>query len=250
MAQKTFLNPLLKRAGNLLYKQAFPVYKPVYDFYKAYADRRERAVVRRYAKPGMTVADVGANLGSYAQLFLDRIGPEGQIHLFEPTDKSFLYLEKKFSAEPRVILNKLAVAGHTGEVAFYESPIQNTENRTWPAPGMRLSPDRMTKCIRLDDYFKPGTRVDFIKIDIEGFEFDAFQGMKRVLTENLNICVLTEYWPYGMSFAGREPRLFLKLFEEMGFKIYLIGAKLTRITSQTPLSEEKAEGYDVLILRD
>jgi FkbM family methyltransferase len=249
MAQKTFLNPLLKRTGKLLYQYAFPVYKPVYDAYKVFVDRHARRTIRENVKPGMVVVDIGANLGSYTHLFLRQIGPHGRVHAFEPTEKSSGYLEKKFSHDKRVTLNQLAVAGHTGEVAFYESPVQNAENRTWPAPGMRPTPSRMAKCVRLDDYFPAGARVDFIKIDIEGFEFDAFQGMKRVLTENWNIRVLTEYWPYGMRFAGREPKKFLKFFEELDFKIYLTGAKLTPITSETPLSEEKAEGYDVLILR-
>ena len=57
----------------------------------------------------------------------------------------------------------------------------------------------------LDDYFCPGSPVDFIKIDVQGYEHSVLRGAQRVLKENRGIRVLMEFWPYGLSKAGVAP---------------------------------------------
>lgn len=46
--------------------------------------------------------------------------------------------------------------------------------------------------VSLDNFLPEGTKVDFIKIDIEGSEASAFRGMRRVLSENKNVKIITE----------------------------------------------------------
>lgn len=56
--------------------------------------------------------------------------------------------------------------------------------------------------VALDDYFKPGQRVDFIKMDIQGYELHALRGAGRVLADNPAAKLLLEFWPYGLKQAG------------------------------------------------
>ena len=56
--------------------------------------------------------------------------------------------------------------------------------------------------IALDDYFKPGQRVDLIKMDIQGYELHALRGANRVLADNPSAKLLLEFWPYGLKQAG------------------------------------------------
>jgi hypothetical protein len=56
--------------------------------------------------------------------------------------------------------------------------------------------------VALDDYFKPGQRVDFIKMDLQGYELHALRGAGRVLADNPQAKLLVEVWPYGLKQAG------------------------------------------------
>ena len=51
--------------------------------------------------------------------------------------------------------------------------------------------------VALDDYFRPGERVDLLKLDVQGYELHALQGAKRIVNENREIKLLLEFCPMG-----------------------------------------------------
>ena len=58
--------------GDKLFRHAYPAYLPLYSAYKAISDRKERALMRALIRPGMTIVDVGANIGIHAR-FLSQL---------------------------------------------------------------------------------------------------------------------------------------------------------------------------------
>jgi len=78
---------------------------------------------------------------------------------------------------------------------------------------------------RLDDLLATltVTRVDVIKVDVQGSEARVLQGMRRTLTESADVRVMIEYWPWGISQAGGDPRAMLRSIRAMGFQIFEIG---------------------------
>jgi hypothetical protein len=80
---------VLRAVGNKVYEHAFPIYRPLYGAYKAYADRAKRQLLRKILFPGAVVVDVGANIRIYSNFLSRCVGPTGLVHSFEPSPDNF-----------------------------------------------------------------------------------------------------------------------------------------------------------------
>jgi len=191
----------LRRAGNKLYDQLFPIYRPLYAAYKAYADRAERQLLKRTLSAGDVVVDAGANIGIYSQFLSHRVGRTGVVHSFEPSPENFRRLQSATRKLANVRLSQAAVGERSGQSKLYLSAKLNVDHRTYTTGG-DLRHAIPIEMVALDDYFEPGQRVDLIKLDIQGYELNALRGTNRVLQENPDIQLLFEFWPYGLKQAG------------------------------------------------
>ncbi len=168
---------VLRRAANKVYQRAFPVYRPFYAAYKAYADRAERVLLRKIVFQGAVVVDVGANIGIYSQFLSRCIGPTGLVHSFEPSPDNFRRLSAATRDLSNVRLTQAVVGERSGDCKLYVSDKLNVDHRAYKADGdsRRAVPTQM---VALDDYFKPSQRVDLIKMDIQGYELHASSFMR------------------------------------------------------------------------
>jgi len=192
---------LLRGIGNRIYEHAFPIYRPLYAAYKACIDRAERQLLREILVAGAVVVDAGANIGIYSQFFSRRVGATGVVHSFEPSPENFARLQSATRKLANVRLCLAAVGECSGRSKLFVSDKLNVDHRAYASEGdsRRALP---IDIIALDDYFKPGQRVDFIKMDIQGYELHALGGANRVLADNPNAKLLLEFWPYGLKQAG------------------------------------------------
>jgi FkbM family methyltransferase len=207
-----------RRIGNELYKVAFPIYRPLYSVFKSYTDRTERRFLARNLSPGSVVVDAGANIGIYSRFLSSCVGPAGIVHSFEPDPENFARLRTEVASLPNVRVNQLALSDRAGDSLLYISEELNVDHRAYPTEGET----RRTVSIRsttLDDYFKPGERVDLIKMDLQGYELHALRGAKRVLQENPHMKLLLEFWPYGLKQAGAEWTDLVTTLERQGLVI-------------------------------
>ncbi len=210
--------PFLFRLGNKLYKGAFPIYRPLYAAFKTYVDRAERRLLARHLSPGAVAVDAGANIGIYSQFLARCVGTAGMVHSFEPEPENFARLRAAVANLPNVRVNEFAISNKTGESVLYVSDDLNVDHRAYPTEG-EMRPTLSIRSMTLDDYFKPGERVDLIKMDLQGYEFHALRGAERVLHENPHIKLLLEFWPYGLEQAGAEWTDLVTTLERQGLAI-------------------------------
>lgn len=208
----------LRELGNRVYDRAFPIYVLCYRAFKAYADRAERKLLRTILSPGDVAVDAGANIGIYTRFLSLCVGPTGCVHSFEPSPENFRRLQAATRKLPNVRLSQAAVGESSRRSRLYISDKLNVDHRAYVSEGesRHTVPIEM---IALDDYFKPGERVDLIKMDIQGYELHALRGANRVLADNPGIKLLFEFWPYGLKQAGAS---WVELIEALKQKRKLI----------------------------
>lgn len=158
----------------------------------------ERFLLARLVKPGMRIVDVGANIGYYLLLFEQLAGAGASIVAIEPSRANLteLRLNIERNGLRNVELHELALGAASGDVWLAESInsyiVPNGEG-AYRVPVRRL------------DELMTG-RVDFLKIDVDGYEGSVLEGARRVLERDRPI-VFLEFHPllvatYGHSFES------------------------------------------------
>jgi FkbM family methyltransferase len=215
---------ILRTFGNKVYQRAFPIYRPVYAAYKAYADHAERQLLRQILVPGAVAIDAGANIGIYSQFLSRCVGPTGVVHAFEPSPENFKRLQSATRNLSNVRLSQVAVGEHTGSGELYVSDTLNVDHRTYATKrdSRRVIPINL---VALDDYFQAGQRVDLVKMDIQGSELYGLRGANRVLAENPTVKLLLELWPYGLKHAGASWLELVDTLQDKNMVIYEITSR-------------------------
>jgi len=227
------------KIGNFLFRNIFPIYNVLYPVLKNRQDKREISLMRLYVKPGENVLDIGANIGFYTKILSKLVGNKGQVFSFEPDSLNFRHLQRNCGTLPNVQLHNKAVSSEAGVLRIYKSAMLNVDHRTYPVDDYESVEE--IDCISPDTFLPENQRIDFIKIDIQGFEMSAFGGMQKILANNPNVKILSEFWPYGLSKAGHTTEEFLNFFWNAGFQVNLV--KTTEFELLTP---ENFKKYDIV----
>jgi len=212
---------VFRQVGDKAYKYAFPAYRFAYRMFKAYADRAERQLLQKILFPGAVVVDAGANIGIYSEFLSRCVAPNGVVHSFEPCPDNFMRLGCATRKLPNVHLWPTVVGERSGETMLYVSDNLNVDHRAYVTEG---NPRRalQVRMVALDDYFKPGERVDLLKLDIQGYELHALKGAKRIVNENREIKLLLEFWPYGLKQAGANWAELIEMLEGCAMNIMFV----------------------------
>jgi FkbM family methyltransferase len=176
-------------------------------------ERRELDFLRRYACPGMTAFDVGANIGVFATLLARLVAPGGGVHAFEPfaASRKRLLRTLELNHMDEVVVNDVAVADTVGSALLadygpgYES-WSTLAPRTVALEHGQLQPARQTEVATttLDHYCAAAgiERIDVLKVDVEGAEMRVLQGAEELLERGAIDLVLMEVADTTLGPAG------------------------------------------------
>lgn len=148
-------------------------------------------------EPGQLVVDVGANIGYFTLLLARRVGAQGKVIAFEPSNRVYAVLEKNLvlNGQENVTLVNKAVAERSGQVGFSHGGVERLSSVERIVPGST----NPVAAVSLDDYFNSvQRRVDFIKVDVEGGEMSVLEGMRGIL-QNDHPTLLIELHGSGSS---------------------------------------------------
>lgn len=180
-------------------------------------ERMETGFVGRILQPGMTVLDIGAHHGLYTLLASKRVGPLGRVIAFEPSprERRRLLQHVRINGCSNVVVGGLALGDHAGEAdLFLVEGFQDWCNSLRPPEVEEHTCTVRVEVAPLDDVLCALgiSRVDFIKLDVEGAELSFLRGAVRLLQSASRPAILAEVQdvrtkPWG--YAAREIIQFL-----------------------------------------
>jgi FkbM family methyltransferase len=144
-----------------------------------------------------TVLDVGANRGDFSKLFLDHF-PSATVYALEPVQATFDRLRRTLGAESRAKLYRFAASDQTGTATI--RTFADSEKNTLVADmedSLRRDPtgEEEIETLRLEEFLKRINleNVDFLKIDVEGFEIKVLNGCGPYLKPSIIPYIFFEF---------------------------------------------------------
>ena len=176
------------------------------DEYRAF-----RAAVR----PGTIALDVGANVGAYALLLGQWVGPTGSVYAFEPAHSAFDGLSRHIALnglEGVVQPVKTAVGATTTTLPFLEGAAAGQGRLLRPSENREAAVDIAVTTI--DEFCEQRKLTPaFIKIDVEGSELDVLRGARETIRRcRSTVALFVEVHPTVWTRIGLSSRDLLEEF--------------------------------------
>lgn len=165
---------------------------------------------RVFLEPGMTVYDVGANIGYVSLLLAHHVRPNGKVFAFEALPANVERIRRNVALnalENRITLIEAAVAERGGEITFFVHESVGMGKAAGSAGRCEEQYQAQIKvpALSLDEfvYEQGNPPPDAVKMDIEGGEVLALPGMKRILSEHHPLLFLELHGPESEQAAWR-----------------------------------------------
>ncbi len=187
-----------------------------------------RKFFKRHVKPGAVVADVGTNIGMHTLYLASLATPSGHVHAFEPVPSTAAKAQKHIEHNRHhplapITFNNFAlgqqdatleikvvqgISGQSIDSGYSTLKDHIPENRTYQTVPVPVH--------RFDDYAKQHDlqRLDLIKCDIEGAEYDFFLGARDTI-ERLRPVLVFEWNPGPGTYDGNT---FLEALLQLGYR--------------------------------
>lgn len=179
----------------------------------------EKQTFLKTIRPRWTVLEIGANLGYFTNLFQALVGTNGQLHAFEPVPSTFQQLQSSLpKGRNHCTLYNLGTAKEAGEVTFHiplndngQATMSPHDCNSWKS---REIEEVLCSVIKLDEFtpISSLSKIDFIKIDVEGAELPSLQGAECILRKHkpLLFVEVCKAWMKSFGYNSKELEAFLR----------------------------------------
>jgi len=179
-------------------------------------DRQTVSVMRRVLSHDSCCIDVGAHSGTVLRHMV-ALAPNGTHFAFEPLPHLAALLRTRF---PDVVVSDSAVSDVSGSGQFMyvknAAPYSGLRQRLYDRPNVVIE-SIPVKVTTLDEAI-PNVQIAFIKLDIEGGEFHAIRGAKKIIGRSRPIVVF-ECGPRSTGQYGVAPSDVFRLWVNLRYKL-------------------------------
>jgi len=199
----------------------------IYSYIRNWKKEREPYFVKLMKleiHPGMTVFEIGTNIGYYTFIMAKLLNGKGKIHAIEPHPNNYKYLKKNIivnNYKKLIIPHNVAVGNANGIIDFYVDTDKPNLSTSVKRKGCKVI---KVQCTTLDKFISKFGNPNFIKMDIEGAEVDVLHGLFNSLNESFPLKILIETHPLAYNNVRNMESVLTKLVN-LGFNIkYVVSA--------------------------
>jgi FkbM family methyltransferase len=189
-------------------------------------ERGTAAACARLVRPGSTVLDIGANIGAHTLRLAKLVGDDGKVFAFEPTLYAFQKLTRNLALNDALSARVMALQAFLGPRSGGFAPTAIPS--AWPLGhedelhakhfGKSMSTEGAATT-SVDDFVEANAipRIDFVKLDVDGFECDVLEGAQAMLRRDRPTFVM-EIAPYVLAERGASLERLLKYLVPLGYR--------------------------------
>jgi FkbM family methyltransferase len=196
---------------------------------------------RQAVRTGTTVLDIGAQFGYFSLIAAKR---GASVIAFEPAPSNVALLEKNvrangLSSKVKIVPSAVGRKDTKANLFVYRD---SDSHGMYPVPDVPVKDVINLDCVEVDTFLE-GQAVDVIKIDIEGHEPFALEGMKKTLQNGKRLVLFAELAPAFLRRAGVTPAHYLNQLESFKFQVQMIDeqSKCLRDITIRQLSEIESD---------
>ena len=186
----------------------------------AYEEAFDKYVVAKI-QPGSVVWDIGANVGFFTDKFSQAAGESGKVIAFDPSPGCVASLREQFDGNENVIIEALGMADKVGTEDFSSSA------STDPTSGLGVRSNHegvITVNITTGDTYADehaSSKPNYIKIDVEGYEYEVINGMVNLLSDKGLKAIFIEMHFLELAKRNLEyaPTSIVNTLESKGFTV-------------------------------
>lgn len=193
--------------------------------------------------PGAVVMDIGAHIGLFSVVAAQVTGKTGKVYAFEPTPTTYALLQKTvvINHEEQVIETiQKAVGKENGKITFFITDTKaDNANSLVNYRDVSSAHGIDVEVTSVDDFVKEKNinKLDFIKIDVEGVEYDTLLGTANTLKTLKPVCIVSIH-PKAIAAKGD------KLQDIYDF---IVGCNYRIMLDKKPFSKEALQANTDLI---
>jgi FkbM family methyltransferase len=215
------------------------------------SDAAEFEAMSRLVQPGDIAFDVGANIGIYSAFLARLCGPAGRVWAFEPVPETYRRLRETLTLNgcDNAVTVEAAVSDKPGSARMNLFEPRFADLNTLGSPSVAMaswntvSPIEsvIVRACTLDEFCETQRieRINFLKVDVEGFELAVFRGAERLLGEQRVDYICFEIFQPALKDAGIESREVFAILRAHGYLAYRFD--ITAGAFQGPLRDSPQE---------
>ena len=192
-------------------------------------ERSEWRFYLDYLRPGMVVFDVGAYAGELTLLFSRFVVEAGRVYAFEASSAGFKQLKTtcELSGRSNIVLSNVALADREGVVKLH---VYDRDHLSWSSlaerplhryglPVQSVGTEEVL-ATTVDAFCEKNaiSRIDLLKIDVEGAEYQVLVGARCMLQEKRVRCCVFEFGATTFD-MGNDPDAIEDYLTGLGYRL-------------------------------